>query len=169
MNCNSSNYFSGPTALQIVHESIHNETQTIYLCGIHKKFKCIIRLSITCQKSKINRGCYPRDKERNRINTDKGRKVLKWLRGKTFLWKGLGTTTVKGYKWKLLSLLWLFATHGLYSPRNSPRQNTGVGSLSLLQGIFPTQGLNPGLLHCRQILYQLSHKRTPKINKVVYK
>ena len=34
----------------------------------------------------------------------------------------------------------------------------GVGSLSLLQGIFPTQGLNPGLLHCRQILYQLSHQ-----------
>ena len=35
---------------------------------------------------------------------------------------------------------------------------TGVGSLSLLRGIFPTQGSNPGLLHCRQILYQLSHK-----------
>ena len=48
--------------------------------------------------------------------------------------------------------------HGLYSPWNSPGQNTGVGSLSLLQGIFPTQGSNPGLLHCRQILYQLSHK-----------
>ena len=48
--------------------------------------------------------------------------------------------------------------HGLYSPRNSPGQNTGVGSLSLLQGIFPTQGSNPGLLHCRQILYQLRHK-----------
>ena len=46
--------------------------------------------------------------------------------------------------------------HGLYSPWNSPGQNTGVGSLSLLQGIFPTQGLNPGLPHCRQILYQLS-------------
>ena len=45
-----------------------------------------------------------------------------------------------------------------YSPRNSPGQNTGVGSLFLLQGIFPPQGLNPGLLHCRQILYQLSHK-----------
>ena len=44
--------------------------------------------------------------------------------------------------------------HGLYSPRNSPGQNTGVGSLSLLQGIFPTQGLKPGLLHCRQIVYQ---------------
>ena len=42
-------------------------------------------------------------------------------------------------------------THGLYSPRNSPGQNTRMGSLSLLQGIFPTQGLNPGLLHCRQI------------------
>ena len=48
--------------------------------------------------------------------------------------------------------------HDLHSPWNSPGQNTGVGSLSLLQGIFPTQGLNPGLLHCRQILYQLSHK-----------
>ena len=46
----------------------------------------------------------------------------------------------------------------LYSPRNSPGQNTGVDSLSLTQGIFPTQGSNPGLLHCRQILYQLSHK-----------
>ena len=43
--------------------------------------------------------------------------------------------------------------HGLYSPWNSPGQNTGVGSLSLLQGIFPTQRLNPGLLHCRQILF----------------
>ena len=48
--------------------------------------------------------------------------------------------------------------HGLYSPWNSPGQNTGVGNLSLLQGIFPTQELNPGLLHCRWILYQLSHQ-----------
>ena len=46
--------------------------------------------------------------------------------------------------------------HGLHSPWNSPGQNTGVGNLSLLQGIFPTQGSNPGLLHCRRILYQLS-------------
>ena len=51
--------------------------------------------------------------------------------------------------------------HGLYSPWNSPSQNTGVGSLSLLQGIFPTQGSNPGLLHCRQILHHLSHKGKP--------
>ena len=43
-----------------------------------------------------------------------------------------------------------------------PGQNTGVGSLSLLQEIFSTQELNPGLLHCRWILYQLSHKGSPK-------
>ena len=48
--------------------------------------------------------------------------------------------------------------HGLYSPWNSPGQNTGGGSCSRLQGIFPTQGSNPGLLHCRQILYQLRHQ-----------
>ena len=53
--------------------------------------------------------------------------------------------------------------HSLYSLWNSPGQNTGVGSLSLLQGIFPTQGSNPGLPHCRQILYQLSHKGRPRI------
>ena len=51
--------------------------------------------------------------------------------------------------------------HGLYSPWNSPGQNTGVDSLSLLQGIFPTQGSNPGLPHCRWILYQLSHQGSP--------
>ena len=51
--------------------------------------------------------------------------------------------------------------HGLYSPWDSPGQNTGVGSLSLLLGIFRTQGSNPGLPHCRQILYKLSHKGSP--------
>ena len=53
--------------------------------------------------------------------------------------------------------------HGLYSPWNSPGQNTGVGSLALLQGIFPTQGLNPALPHCRWILYQLNHQGRPRI------
>ena len=43
--------------------------------------------------------------------------------------------------------------HELYSPRNSPGQNTRVGSCSFLQGIFPTQRLNPGLPHCKWILY----------------
>ena len=45
-------------------------------------------------------------------------------------------------------------------PWNSPGQNTGVGSHSLLQGIFPAQGSSPGLPHCRRILYQLSHRGT---------
>ena len=63
--------------------------------------------------------------------------------------------------------------HGLHSPWNSPGQNTGVGSLSFSRGssqprdpnpgIFPTQGSNPGLPHCRWILYQLSHKGSPII------
>ena len=55
--------------------------------------------------------------------------------------------------------------HGLYSPWNSPGQNTGVGSLSLLQGIFPTQESNQGLLHCRWILYQLSYQGSPTNTK----
>ena len=49
----------------------------------------------------------------------------------------------------------------LHSSWSSPGQNTGVGNLSLLQGIFPTQGSNPGLPHCRRIVYQLSHKGSP--------
>ena len=53
--------------------------------------------------------------------------------------------------------------HGLYSPWNFPGQNTGMGSHSLLQGIFPTQGSNPGLPHCRKILYRVSHQGSPKI------
>ena len=53
--------------------------------------------------------------------------------------------------------------HGPYSPWSSPGQNTGVGSISLLQGIFPAQGLNSGLPHCRWILYQLNHKGIPRI------
>ena len=51
--------------------------------------------------------------------------------------------------------------HGLYSPWNSPGQNTGVGSRSLLQGVFPTQRSNPGLPRCRWILYQLGHQGSP--------
>ena len=57
-------------------------------------------------------------------------------------------------------------THTIQSTEFWPEytgQNNGVGSLSLLQGIFPTQGSNPGLPHCRWIFYQLSHNRSPKI------
>ena len=59
--------------------------------------------------------------------------------------------------------------HGLYTAWNCPGQNTGVGSHSLLLGIFPTQGSNPGLPHCRQILYRLSHKGSPFQFKEVFK
>ena len=58
--------------------------------------------------------------------------------------------------------------HELYSPWNSPGQNTGVDSLSLLQGIFPTQGSNPGLPHCGWILYQLSHLGSHKGSQLCF-
>ena len=48
-------------------------------------------------------------------------------------------------------------------PWDSPGQNTGVGRLFHLQGIFPTQGSNPGIPHCRRILYHLSHQGSPKL------
>ena len=57
--------------------------------------------------------------------------------------------SVRPRRWKPTRLL---------CPWDSPGKNTGVGSFSLLQGIFPTQGLNPGFPHCRQILYQLSYQ-----------
>ena len=82
------------------------------------------------------------------------------------------TFSSQNYRWVLPEVRWsescsvMFDSlqlQGLYSPWNSPGQKTGVGSLSILQGIFPTQGLNPGLPHCRQILSQLSHKGSPRI------
>ena len=57
----------------------------------------------------------------------------------------------------------ILRSHGLYSPCNSPGQNAGVSSSSLLQGIFPTQGSNSGLPLCRWILYLLSHQGSPRI------
>ena len=75
----------------------------------------------------------------------------------------------RNVKWKLLSHVWLFATPCLYSPWNSPAWNTGVGSLSLLQGIFPAQGSNRGLPRYRRILYPLGHQGSPKIlERVAY-
>ena len=67
------------------------------------------------------------------------------------------------WKWSRSVMSDSLQPHGLYSPSNSPGQNTGVGSCSLLQGIFTTQGSNPGLLHCRWIPYQLSHKGSTRI------
>ena len=75
---------------------------------------------------------------------------------------------VKVAQLKSLSCVLVLWPRGLEPARllclwNSPGQNTGVGSCSLLQGIFPTQGLTPGLPHCRRILYQLSHHGSPRI------
>ena len=67
------------------------------------------------------------------------------------------------WKWKSLSHVWLFVTPWTIQSMEFSSQNTGVSSLSLLQGIFPTQGLNPSLPHYQQILYQLSHKGSPTI------
>ena len=66
------------------------------------------------------------------------------------------------WKWKCLSCVWPFVTPW-NGPWNSSGQNTRVGSLSLLQRIFPTQGSNPGFLHFRLILYQLNRQGSPRI------
>ena len=67
-----------------------------------------------------------------------------------------------GREWvKVVQLCLTLWPHGLYSPWNPPGQNTGVPFP--FPGDLPNQGWNPGLLHCRQILYQLSHKRSPRI------
>ena len=94
-------------------------------------------------------------------------------------WEGLNSEVIlaayiflSSFKWMKWSesnsvmsdSLW---PHGLYSPWNSPGQNTGMGSFSLLQGIFSTQGSIPGLLHCRQSLYQLSYQGSPEGHSVV--
>ena len=86
---------------------------------------------------------------------------------KKLIWKYI-------YKRKCQSLnhVQLFATHELQPirllwTRNSLGKNTGVGSLSLLQGISPTQGSNPGLLQWRQILYYLRHQGSPKVKVLV--
>ena len=78
----------------------------------------------------------------------------------TVLWQGRTIFNISERSEKSFSQVQLFATPWTVY---SPGQNTGVGSLSLLQGIFPTQGLNPGLPHCRGILYQLSHKGSSTI------
>ena len=58
--------------------------------------------------------------------------------------------------------------HGLYSQWNSPGQTTGVSSLSLLKGVFPTQGSNSGHPCCKCILYQLSYQGSSKVNMIIY-
>ena len=105
--------------------------------------------------------------------------LFSWIQGATLPFSQTGkyssdlpaqwSVLLSFWKWKCSvaqrcpTSLW---PHGLWSTRllcpwKSPGQNTGVGGHSLLQGIFPTQGRNPGVLHCRQILYHLSHQGSP--------
>ena len=70
---------------------------------------------------------------------------------------------MSGSKWKSLSRVQLFATPWTIQSMEFFRPQYWSGSLSLLQRIFPTQGLNPRLPHGRWILYQLSHKGSPRI------
>ena len=60
---------------------------------------------------------------------------------------------------------WIVACTKLLHPWDFQGKSTGVGCHFLLQGISPTQGLNPGLSHCRQTLYRLSHQRSPSNEK----
>ena len=63
-----------------------------------------------------------------------------------------------------LAILWTVARQAPLSCLDFPGKNIGVGCHALLQGMFPAQESNLGLLHCRQILYQLSHQGKPKSN-----
>ena len=75
------------------------------------------------------------------------------------IWIGLLSCSV------MSNSLWLYGLQPtrLLSPWDFPGKNTGVGCHVLLQRIFPTERSNPGLLHCRRFLYQLSHKVNPRI------
>ena len=102
--------------------------------------------------------CDPRD-----VNTQ-GTPVPGILQARTLEWAAISFSNA--WKWKekvkllsrvrLLVIPWT-AAHQTPLSMELSRKDTGVGSHSLFQGIFLTQGLNSGLLHCRQILYLLSH------------
>ena len=70
--------------------------------------------------------------------------------------KGFGIVKIDDF------LLFYFNEYRLLGPWNSPGKNPGVRCHAVLQRIFPTQGSNPGLLHCRQILYHLSQQGSPR-------
>ena len=88
------------------------------------------------------------------VSVELGSWVSKWV-----TWKSENANVSHSDISDSLQLHGLWPSRLLY-PWNSPGKNARVGCHSLLQGIFPTQGLNPGLLHCRQILYHLNYQES---------
>ena len=77
---------------------------------------------------------------------------------RTYAFLSLGQILTSGMPRCVLCLVTAQAPPGSSDHGDSPGKNTGVGCHALFQGIFPTQGSNPGILHCRWILYHLSHQ-----------
>ena len=95
----------------------------------------------------------PMDPRKSKIVPEKHLLLLYWLCQSLWLCESESRSVISDSLWpRRLYCLW-----------NSPGHNTGVGSLSLLHGIFPNQGSNPGLWHCTRILYQLNHQGSPRI------
>ena len=91
-------------------------------------------------------------------------KCMLWYQRNSFRKQSFSTYSVGWLsKWKLLSFVQLFATPWNMQFMEFSWPEYWSGSLSFLQGIFPTHRWNSGLPHCRQILYQLSHKGSPRI------
>ena len=80
---------------------------------------------------------------------------------RTYAFLSLGQILTSGMPRCVLCLVTAQAPPGSSDHGDSPGKNTGVGCHALFQGIFPTQGSNPGILHCRWILYHLSHQGSP--------
>ena len=83
------------------------------------------------------------------------------------MWPRASGPSSQKVKVKSFSRVQLSGTPWLLCPWDSPGKNTGVGCYFLLQGIFPTQGSNPGLLHCRHMLYPLSHQGSLSSQRVL--
>ena len=150
------------TSNTVFQQYIKNRThygQVVFKMGQEGEFYLLIEGWLLLKKHQCNSANKVKKKSHAHLNSC--RKSI-WLIQLVLMTKVLSKSEVIG-KWKVkvmsgsLSPPWT-----LYSPWNSPGQNTGVSSLSFLQRIFPTQGWNPGLLHCRRILHQLSHKESPK-------
>ena len=91
-----------------------------------------------------------------------GSSVYGILQERILEWVAVPSSWGSSQPWAWLRSPTLWTNSLLTEPPGKPK-NTGVGSLSLLQGIFPTQGSNPGLPHYTQFLYHLSHQGSPKI------